>query len=346
VAEGLGAACLPLHDEPPGVVDGHRPCGVALAASADRHPVAGHKAPGAVLVQTVEVRAEGQQLAGDLSRQRSPAHRRRPAGVEAARDGPQLLGPVLRAGGEVEANTRHQPFQLAALKVGPGLGQDAADLFAVVVKVVDPLDAQLQPAELLHGPADGHRRADGDGLRLGHGQAGPQHQREIDALSRRAFKPPPQPSPARRLLAGKHHRAMRRTLKGQRLGGAVGAFQRVVEEDGRVILPHRLGTEGVAPRQPIAPPGGSFQRIALRRQRGGGLVDGGAAHAQLPGQLLARDALALRGGKGRQEGLFCGRGHRISSFWCVIRAFYHIFKNFPTILQVFAPLSRMDRQSA
>ena len=130
---------------------------------------------------------------------------------------------------------------------------------------------------------------------------------------------------------------MRRTLKGQRLGGAVGAFQRVVEEDGRVILPHRLGTEGVAPRQPIAPPGGSFQRIALRRQRGGGLVDGGAAHAQLPGQLLARDALALRGGKGRQEGLFCGRGHRISSFLVCNKSILPHFQKFSHDFAGFCP---------
>ena len=37
-------------------------------------------------------------------------------------------------------------------------------------------------------------------MRLGHGQAGPQHQREINAFPRWALEPPPQPAPARRLL--------------------------------------------------------------------------------------------------------------------------------------------------
>ena len=65
MAERLGAAPFPLHDEPPGVVDGYRLCGVALRPGADRDPVARHKAPGAVLVQTVEGRAETQQFPGD-----------------------------------------------------------------------------------------------------------------------------------------------------------------------------------------------------------------------------------------------------------------------------------------
>ena len=177
----------------------------------------------------------------------------RPAGVETARDGPQLLGPVLRAGGQVQADAHHQPFQLAALDVGPGFRQDAADLLAVIIEVIDPLDAQVQPAEPLHSPADGHRRADGDGLRLGHGQAGPQHQREINAFPRRALEPPPQPAPARRLLTCQHHRAVGLALEGQRLGRAVGAFQLVVEVDRGVVLPHRLGAEGVAARSVLFP---------------------------------------------------------------------------------------------
>ena len=337
MAERLGAAPFPRHDEPPGVVDGHRLCGVALRPGADRDPVARHEAPGAVLVQTVEVRTETQQFPGDGPSQCRPAHRCRPAGVETACDGPQLLGPVLRAGGQVQADAHHQPFQLAALDVGPGFRQDAADLLAVIIEVIDPLDAQVQPAEPLHNPADGHRRADGDGLRLGHGQAGPQHQREINAFPRRALEPPPQPAPARRLLTCQHHRAVGRTLEGQRLGRAVGAFQLVVEVDGGVVLPHRLGAEGVAARQPIAPPGGGFQRVALSRQCGGSLMDSSAAHTQLPGQLLAGDAFALGGGERRQKCLFCGRGHRVFSFVRFDKAILPHFQSFSHDFAGFGP---------
>ena len=130
---------------------------------------------------------------------------------------------------------------------------------------------------------------------------------------------------------------MRRTLEGQRLGGAVGAFQRVVEEDGRVILPHRLGTEGVAPRQPIAPPGGGFQRVALSRQCGGGLMDSSAAHTQLLRQLLAGDAFALGGGERRQKCLFCGRGHRVFSFVRFDKAILPHFQSFSHDFAVFGP---------
>ena len=50
----------------------------------------------------------------------------------------------------------------------------------------------------LHSPADGHRRAGGDSLRLGHGQAErPQHQREINAFpARLSNRRPSRPQPA------------------------------------------------------------------------------------------------------------------------------------------------------
>ena len=57
-AQRFGAAALPLHHQPPGAVDRKRLCGVGLGAGAYGHPVAGHKAAGAVLVQTFKTRAQ------------------------------------------------------------------------------------------------------------------------------------------------------------------------------------------------------------------------------------------------------------------------------------------------
>ena len=61
-AQSLLSAVLPLDDQPPFLVDGKGLCGVGLGLGTHRHPVAGHKAPGAVLVQTVKTGAEGSRL--------------------------------------------------------------------------------------------------------------------------------------------------------------------------------------------------------------------------------------------------------------------------------------------
>ena len=142
------SAVLPLNDQPPFLVDGKGLCGVGLGLGTHRHPVAGHKAPGAVLIQTVKRRAEGQQLPGNGPGQCGPAHQGRPAGVQAPGLAGQLLRPVGSGGGKVQPDAHHQPFQLSALEVGPRFGQDAADLSALIVQVVDPLDGKLQPTEL------------------------------------------------------------------------------------------------------------------------------------------------------------------------------------------------------
>ena len=57
-AQRLGAPALPLYHQPPGIVNGKRLCGVGFGAGAHGHPVAGHKAAGAVLVQTGKARAQ------------------------------------------------------------------------------------------------------------------------------------------------------------------------------------------------------------------------------------------------------------------------------------------------
>ncbi len=108
----------------------------------------------------------------------------------------QLLGPIGRGGGQVEADAHHQPFQLAALHVSSGFGQDAADLAALIVKVVHPFDAQFQPAQGLNSPGHGHRCTDGRTLGIGGREGGPQDEGEVDPLpaglsNRRPSRPRP-----------------------------------------------------------------------------------------------------------------------------------------------------------
>ena len=285
--QGNLPAALALHHQTARIVNGKGLCGIGIGPGADSDPVARHKTAGPVLVQTVEGRAEGEQLPGNGPGQHCPAHGCGPAGVKAARRAGQLLGPIGRGGGQVEADAHHQPFQLTAFHVGPGFGQDAADLAALIVKVVHPFDAQFQPAQGLDSPGHGHRRTDGHTLGIGGREGGPQDEGEVDPLPGRAFKPPPQP-PAPRLLVGREHqRTVGRTAQCQLLGRQVGALQRVVDVDGSGIGAHCFGAEGIAACQPVAPARGGIQRVSLGRKRLCRLVDSRAAHAQRFGQLLA-----------------------------------------------------------
>ena len=307
--QGGPAATLPLHEEGTIVINGDGPGRVGLGGGADGDPVPRHKAAGAVLVQAVESRAEGQQLPGNGPGQRRPADRGWPAREEAARCTGQLFRPVGGGGGQVEPNAHHQPFQQAALHAGAGFRQDAADLFALIVEVVDPLDAQLDAAELLHSPGHGHGSPDGDAQRLGGRHGHPQHQRKIDALARRALESAAHPAPARALLARQHQRAMRGPGQCQPLGRLVAAVQPLVDINRCGVLAHGVGAERVPAQQPVAPAGGGFQRVPLRCEGGSRLVDGRPAHPQRLGQLLAGDVAPLRTRKCLQQGLFCGNCH-------------------------------------
>ena len=192
---------------------------------------------------------------------------------------------------------------MAALDVGARLGQDAADLFALIIQVVHPLDAQFQPAERFHGPRHGDRRGDGGGLGVGGGKGRAEQQGTIDALPGGAFESAAQPPAPGLLLARQHQRAVGGTGQRQLFGGQVGAFEGVVDVDGGRVFAYGLGAEGVAARQPVAPAGGRVQRVALRGEGQRRLVDGRSAHAQRLGELLAGDVPALGSGKRRQQGL-------------------------------------------
>ena len=98
--------------------------------------------------------------------QRSQQHHIHGAGIAGLFG--QLRGPVGGGGGQVQADAHHQPLQPPALQVGADFGEDAAHLFALIIQVVDPLDAQFQPAQLLYRPA--HRHGGPDGGRLGAGR--------------------------------------------------------------------------------------------------------------------------------------------------------------------------------
>ena len=106
-----------------------------------------------------------------------------------------------------------------------------------------------------------------------------------------------------------HQRAVGRTVQRQQLGRPVGAFQRVVHLHRGGVGAHGLGTEGIAAQQPIPPAGDGFQCVTLCDEGGSRLVDGGAAHAQLSGQLLAGDIGTPGGTQCLQKGLTGGRRH-------------------------------------
>ena len=303
VAQGDSAAVLALDDELAAAVDEQGFGGVGLAVGADRDPVTGHEAEGAVFVEARKVRAEGQKLPRNGPGQCGAANGGGAARIQAACGAGQLLRPVGRGRGEVEADAHHQPFQLAALDVSARLGQNAADLPALIVEVVHPLDAQLQPAEGFHGPRHSDSGPDGHGLGIGGGKVRAEQQRKVNALAGRAFEDPAHPSAPGLLVAGEHQRPVRGTGQRQLLGRQVGAFKAVVEVDGRRVAAHGLGTERVAAGQPVAPAGGGVQRVPLGRKGGSGFVDGGAAHAERLGQPLAGDVAALGGGKRLQQRL-------------------------------------------
>ena len=75
------------------------------------------------------------------------------------RKGSGCIRDVRRKGclAHVDADTYHQPRRAAVGEQG-GLGQNAAELFAVQHHIVAPLDAAVRVAEALNSPAHGHRR--------------------------------------------------------------------------------------------------------------------------------------------------------------------------------------------
>ena len=65
VLQGNLPAAFALHHQTARIVNGKGLCGIGLGPGADSDPVARHKTAGPVLVQTVEGRAEGEQLPGN-----------------------------------------------------------------------------------------------------------------------------------------------------------------------------------------------------------------------------------------------------------------------------------------
>ena len=63
--QGNLSAALALHHQTARIVNGKGLCGIGIGPGADSDPVARHKTAGPVLVQTVEGRAEGEQLPGN-----------------------------------------------------------------------------------------------------------------------------------------------------------------------------------------------------------------------------------------------------------------------------------------
>ena len=110
---------------------------------------------------------------------------------------PDLLREAARRLRDVDADAEHGPVEAAAFKVDCGLGQNAADLPAVQINVVHPLDLRMQRRHVLDRPAHGDRGRRRDEQRA-LGRAGrAQQEAEIDARAgRRLDCRPRRPLPA------------------------------------------------------------------------------------------------------------------------------------------------------
>ena len=114
-------------------------------------------------------------------------------------------------------------------------------------------------------------------------------------------------------MGGEHQCAVDRPVQRQQLGGAVGAFQRVVDVHRGRVFPHCLGAEGIAAAEPVAFAGDGVQSVALSGEGCRRLVHRRPADAQLLCQLLTGDISALCSRKCLQKCLPGGTSHGLST---------------------------------
>ena len=100
--------------------------------------------------------------------------------------------------------------------------EDPADLFALPVQIVDPLDARVHAAYGADCLTGGNRRLRGKvQQRLGAAE-GAQQDGEIDPAAGRRIKGAPQPTPSAGLLVRREDGSVRRAGGGKRLEAGVG----------------------------------------------------------------------------------------------------------------------------
>ena len=223
--------------------------------------------------------------------------RARPA-EQRARRVPDLLREAARRLRDVDADAEHGPVEAAAFKVDRGLGQNAADLPAVQVNVVHPLDLRMQRRHVLDRPAHGDRGRRRDEQRA-LGRAGrAQQEAEIDARAGRRLELPPEAPLARRLGFGDQHEPLLCALlrlglqKGVRRGhGAAhiephGEIRRQIPRNAPRREHVAVGAQRVAALRHGVDP------VPVRLELPDRLPDRVARHAERGGNLLARNVTA------------------------------------------------------
>ena len=194
---------------------------------------------------------------------------------------------------QVDANAQDGVVQAAGLKIHGSLGEDAADLPAPEVHVVDPLDFRLLAGELVDGLRHSHGGRCGDGEGFLRGEAGPQQNAEVQPRALGREETPAQAALALGLLLGDEGHSLCPALLGNAFEHRVGGGDGVPHLNGAALgrslqqAADALGGEGVVRgNQLIAPVGGGLNLVAILPQALDGLPHGVAADPQLPGHLL------------------------------------------------------------
>ena len=279
----------------------------------EAHPAARGQAVGAVVGQILrpgvwEAADKGLQLLQDAHAQ--------PAAVRSIPLRPQGGGHVLQPlGGKIRPALAHvhphahdHIVRLAALPQQGQLREDAAQLPAIEIEVVEPLNLRRRAAGAHDAPAHRHRRPAGEGEKACKVSAGPQQRRQIQPRPPGGVKPPPLGAPAAGLLLGKHHRPLRRPGGPQGLQPGVGGVHHLFRLDfpgkeaarpqpsGEIVPAEARGV----PRKDVPPPGCGLDGPARGAQGLHLLPHSRPGHAEPPADLLAGE-IALRARKQLQN---------------------------------------------
>ena len=216
-----------------------------------------------------------------------------------ARDGCKLGREAARRRADVDADAEDGIAQTAVFKVERALGEDAADLFAVHIHIVDPLNLRRDGCHTLDGVRNGDSGCRGDEQRIAHGKLRAQQNAHIQPCARRGQKGLAAPPAPRRLRGGNDHRSLGRTIFGEAAHagiGGIGIFQRgdgkprraQTRRDGCCRQPAAVGAQRVtAARHGV-------DGIAIVPQGADRLPHGGAADARLFRHLRAGYCRAVR----------------------------------------------------
>ena len=186
-----------------------------------------------------------------------------------------------------------------ALLVRVHLQQHAADLFAPADDVVGPLDARVHLAHAGNRARHGQRRLQREPRHMGGVRLRPQNQGHKNALARRGNPAPAASAAPRRLLVGHDERTLRRAVRGQRAGVAVGRIHAAQIHDAPPRPPgfqaardHRRHQAVRYGREPITLPAAGLNVKPRLAKLADLLPNRRAGHAQLLAERLAGNRLA------------------------------------------------------